>query len=106
MQLDAWINEGRRWLGRVRRADGRVSFIDQNDIRPVPDRDGVATNTRTTATGARPDARVRRWTLEPNGLLRFRLGGRPAGRVERNHSLHSMRRRTKARCQVVGSRSM
>ncbi|MEV4260564.1 hypothetical protein [Kribbella sp. NPDC049584] len=43
-QLDAWVNEGGRWLGRVRRADGRVSFIDQNDIRPAPGRDGVATN--------------------------------------------------------------
>jgi hypothetical protein len=32
-ELDAWVNEGGRWLGRVRHADGRVSFIDQSDIR-------------------------------------------------------------------------
>jgi hypothetical protein len=43
-QLDAWVNEGGRWLGRVRRPDGRVSFIDQNDIRPARDRDNAATN--------------------------------------------------------------
>ncbi|WP_406051328.1 hypothetical protein [Kribbella sp. NBC_00889] len=34
-QLDAWINEGGRWLGRVWCRDGRVSFLDQADIRPV-----------------------------------------------------------------------
>ena len=34
-ELDAWINEGGRWLGRVRHAGGRVSFIDQSQIRPV-----------------------------------------------------------------------
>lgn len=33
--LDAWILEGSRWLGRVTRADGRVAFLDQNDIRPT-----------------------------------------------------------------------
>src|SRR6266545_8004611 len=33
-ELDAWVNEGGRWLGRVWYPDGRVSFIDQSDIRP------------------------------------------------------------------------
>ncbi|WP_432877225.1 hypothetical protein ACQPYH_28300 [Kribbella sp. CA-245084] len=40
-RLDAWINEGGRWLGRVWHDDGRVSFIDQNDIRPTPDTAGT-----------------------------------------------------------------
>jgi hypothetical protein len=34
-ELDAWINEGGRWLGRVWHPDGRVSFLDQADIRPM-----------------------------------------------------------------------
>ncbi|WP_350280479.1 hypothetical protein [Kribbella sp. HUAS MG21] len=37
-KLDAWISEGGRWLGRVWHPDGRVSFIDQDDLRPADDR--------------------------------------------------------------------
>ena len=31
--LDAWVSEGGRWLGRIRLPDGRVAWLDQNDIR-------------------------------------------------------------------------
>ncbi len=41
--LDAWVSEGGRWLGRVRLSDGRVTWLDQNDIRQSSHRnDGAA----------------------------------------------------------------
>ncbi|MGW6279320.1 hypothetical protein [Kribbella sp. NPDC055071] len=41
-ELDAWVNEGGRWLGRVRHADGKISFINGDDIRPTSAIGGTA----------------------------------------------------------------
>ena len=34
--LDAWVLENGRWLGRVRLPDGRIAWIDQDDLRATP----------------------------------------------------------------------
>jgi hypothetical protein len=34
--LDAWVLESGRWLGRVRQPDGRIAWIDQDDLRATP----------------------------------------------------------------------
>ncbi|WP_460652343.1 hypothetical protein [Kribbella endophytica] len=32
--LDAWVQEGGQWIGRVRLADGAVSWVGQDELRP------------------------------------------------------------------------
>jgi hypothetical protein len=34
-ELDAWINEGGRWIGRVRLSDGQFLWLDEGEIRPA-----------------------------------------------------------------------
>jgi hypothetical protein len=34
-QLDWWVKERQQWLGRVRGADGKQSWIRAADLRPV-----------------------------------------------------------------------
>jgi hypothetical protein len=34
-ELDAWISEGGRWLGRVTLPDGQVVWLDESELRPT-----------------------------------------------------------------------
>jgi hypothetical protein len=48
-ELDAWVNEDGRWLGRVRLPDGRVAWIDESDVRPTADGNQVAPGSQRRA---------------------------------------------------------